>query len=120
MKTIKFYIISILIIILGDSNVVAQNQKQNNVSTKTESFKVWGKCESCKARIEKAAKVDGVNNAVWDIKTKILTITYSPSKVNSDKVQKNIAAAGHDTEKYKADDKVYNALPDCCHYERKE
>jgi Cu(I)/Ag(I) efflux system membrane fusion protein len=27
-----------------------------------------------------------------------------------------VAKAGHDTEKYKATDKVYNDLPGCCKY----
>ena len=31
---------------------------------------------------------------------------------------KNIADAGHDNEKYKADNSVYEKLPPCCHYER--
>ena len=34
--------------------------------------------------------------------------------------EKKIAAVGHDTEKYLADDKVYEKLPGCCHYERKK
>jgi Cu(I)/Ag(I) efflux system membrane fusion protein len=31
-------------------------------------------------------------------------------------VGKKLAAAGHDTEKLKADDKAYSALPSCCKY----
>ena len=85
-------------------------------ATKTETIKVSGNCGSCKARIEKAAKVDGVSKADWNDKTKVLTLVYDPAKVSSDNVQKSIAAVGHDTPKYKADAKVYNALPGCCKY----
>lgn len=34
--------------------------------------------------------------------------------------RKKIAAVGHDTEKFEADDKVYEKLPGCCLYERKK
>ena len=85
-------------------------------ATKTESIKVSGNCESCKARIEKAAKVSGVAKATWSEKTKVLTLVYDPAKVKSDDVQKKIAAVGHDTPKFKATSTVYNALPGCCKY----
>ena len=108
MKTIKFFI---AIVALTFSTVIfAAN------ATKTETIKVSGKCETCKARIEKAAKVDGVTKADWSTKTKVLTLVYNPAKVKSDDVQKKIAAVGHDTPKYKATAAVYNALPGCCKY----
>jgi hypothetical protein len=70
----------------------------------------------CKERIETAAKVDGVTKAEWDKTTKMLTLAYNPAVVKSDDIQKKIAAVGHDTEKYKADAKIYNGLPGCCKY----
>lgn len=85
-------------------------------ATKTESIKVSGNCESCKTRIEKAAKISGVMKAEWSEKTKVLTFVYDPAKVKSDEVQKKIAAVGHDTPKFKATSAVYNALPGCCKY----
>ncbi|HOW08991.1 MAG TPA: ATPase [Bacteroidales bacterium] len=87
-------------------------------SAKTETFKVWGKCEMCKARIEKAARAEGAANADWDIKTRMLTVTYDPAKTGKDALCKKLAAVGHDTEKYRAPDDVYAKLPSCCHYER--
>jgi cation transport ATPase len=105
------------------SNSYAQmhdHSKMAMASTKTETIKVWGNCETCQARIEKTAKVDGVNKASWDKSTKLLTLVYDPATVKSDDIQKKIALVGHDTEKYKADDKVYAKLPGCCQYERKK
>lgn len=112
-------IFSIIIIgmIIGSSPLLAQSKSDG---LRTETVKVWGNCESCKQRIEKAAKTDGVTRAVWDIKTKMLSITYDPKKTTSDNVQKQIAAVGHDTEKFKADDKAYTKLPGCCKYERRK
>jgi mercuric ion binding protein len=116
MKTVKLFITAVLAVVIG-LNTFAQTQ--NKVSSKTETIAVSGNCNSCKARIEKAAKIDGVSKADWNKDTKVLTLVYDPSKVTSDEVQKKIAAVGHDTEKYKADDKAYNSLPGCCQYERK-
>lgn len=119
MKSVKV-IIAVLIPVVFGMNSFSQIKDQSKVTiTKTETFKVWGNCESCKARIEKAAKIDGVSKAEWNMKTKLLTLVYDPSKVKSDDIQKKIAAVGHDTWKYKADDKVYKSLPGCCQYVRK-
>ena len=86
---------------------------------KTDTIKVYGECGMCKSRIQKTLKIDGISSAVWDVDTKMLTVTYNPSTITNDIIQQKIAAVGHDTEKYKADDKVYDKLPGCCHYERK-
>jgi copper chaperone CopZ len=94
------------------------HSKKNISPAKTESFKVWGKCEMCKSRIESTVKGEGVKNASWDQKTRMLTVTYDPSKTNRDALSEKLASAGHDTEKYKAPDDLYEKLPACCHYER--
>jgi cation transport ATPase len=119
MKTIKLFFIAFMA--WAFVNTFAQMQDHQSMSSvKTETFKVWGNCGTCKARIEKAAKIEGVSKADWDKNTQILTVTYNPDKVKSDDLQKKIASVGHDTEKYKADDKAYDKLPMCCQYERKK
>jgi len=118
MKTVKITIIVLLAMVLG-TNSYAQMQdhsKMNMSSVKTETLKVSGNCGQCKARIEKAAKLDGVSKAEWDAKTNILSVTFDTAKTNIDQVAKKVAAAGHDNAKVKADDKVYNSLPGCCKY----
>jgi copper chaperone CopZ len=100
---------------LVTANVQASTQTQ---AKKTETFKVWGNCDMCKTRIEKAVKEEGATDALWNQKTKMLTVTFDPSKTNKDALSKKLASVGHDTEKYKAADEVYAKLPSCCHYER--
>jgi len=133
MKTVKIIIVALLAIALG-SNSYAQmhdhskmdmpktntDSKMDMASAKTETIKIWGNCSMCKTRIEKAAKINSVSKANWDTKTKMLSLTYDPSKINSDDIQKKIADVGHDTEKFKADDKAYAKLDDCCQYDRKK
>ncbi len=116
MKTLKLFLVALIAITVSATTSAQVTDHSKMVMTKTETIKVAGKCEMCKARIEKAAKVDGVTKAVWSDKTKLLTLVYNPMKVKSDDIQKQIAAVGHDTPKYKATDKAYNALPGCCKY----
>lgn len=93
--------------------------KSANSKNKQGLLKVQGLCEMCKDRIEKAAKgVAGVSSASWDMKTKDLHLNFDPARTNPDAISKAIAAAGHDTEKYKADTKTYDALPSCCKYRK--
>lgn len=122
MKTIKIIFIAAFAVCMS-VNTHAQTQDHSNttstpVTSKTETFKVSGNCDMCKATIEKAAKVEGVTKASWDKKTKLVTLTYDPSKVKTDDVLKKIATSGYDNEKFKADDKAYKALPGCCKYSR--
>jgi periplasmic mercuric ion binding protein len=117
MKTVKIFIAVVLLMTIG-TVAFSQTTPQKSGGPKTETFKVWGKCDMCKARIEKTVKAEGATSADWDLKTNMLTVTFDPSKTNKDALRKKLASVGHDTEKFKADDKVYNALPGCCHYER--
>jgi periplasmic mercuric ion binding protein len=101
----------VALFVFGASVVFAVN--------KTESFKVYGNCEMCKARIEKAAKsVDGVSAAEWNVQTKMLALTFDDSKTTVDKVQVAIAKVGNDTEKHKATAESYSKNASCCKYAR--
>ncbi len=72
----------------------------------------------CKKRIEKAAQVPGVSSAVWDVKSKTMTVKFDTGSVKTDDIRKKIAQAGHDSGPFKASDSVYAQLPGCCRYER--
>ena len=86
---------------------------------KTEKIEVNGACDMCKTRIEKTVKaIEGVSKADWSKETKILEVTFDDAKTNVDKIEKAVAAVGHDTPLYKASDEVYEKLPSCCHYDR--
>jgi hypothetical protein len=85
---------------------------------KSESFKVSGMCDLCKARIEKTVKAEGASSAAWNSKTQVLAVTFNPSKSNKESFSKKLASIGHDTEKFKASDGAYAKLPECCRYER--
>jgi periplasmic mercuric ion binding protein len=137
MNTLKLFI-SVLLCILFNLSAVAQHNHSamgsnsnmnmnmnmdkythmNMGPSKTETLKVWGKCELCKARIEKIAIANGAATADWNIKTKLLTVVYESGRSDIDYISDKLAKAGHDTGLKSARDKAYNALPDCCKYER--
>lgn len=117
MKTIRFLFVIVLLTTVGIKSSAQAGTKAAG-QQKTETFKVWGKCDMCKERIESAVKAEGAATASWIEKTQMLTVTFDPLKTNKDGLSKKLASVGHDTEKYKAPDDVYAKLPGCCHYER--
>lgn len=120
MKSLNL-VLTVLLMTGFSMTALAQAHDHSQMTTspaKSESFKVWGKCGMCKTRIESTVKDSGATSASWDQKTMMLTVSYDPSKTNRDAITKKLASVGHDTEKYKAPDEVYEKLPACCHYER--
>ncbi len=98
-----------------DRSAEVEPVKEKNI---TESIHVNGACGMCKSRIQKAVKIEGVSEANWNKETRVLLVSYNPDLITNDAIQKKIASVGHDTEKYKAKDTVYEKLPGCCHYDR--
>ncbi len=86
--------------------------------TKTDKIKVLGNCGMCKKRIETGLKSDAITSATWDKDNKFLTVSYDSSKITNAAIQQKIADLGHDTEKAKAKNEVYDKLPGCCKYDR--
>ncbi len=86
---------------------------------KTETYKVFGNCGTCKKKIEKAVSLNKDAKGLWNKDTKMLTLTYDSKKTNADEVLKRIADAGYDNDKFIANNAVYNTLDACCQYSRK-
>ncbi|SOD11506.1 Copper chaperone CopZ [Pedobacter xixiisoli] len=86
--------------------------------TKTDKIKVLGNCGMCKKRIETGLKDAAITSATWDKDNKFLTVSYDSTKISNEKIQQKIAALGHDTDKAKAKNEVYDKLPGCCKYDR--
>ncbi|WP_445431892.1 TonB-dependent receptor domain-containing protein [Chryseobacterium indoltheticum] len=101
-----------------DLKTESSNIENHNHSKGENEFFVKGNCESCKARIEKAAKSAGANSADWSAEKQTVTLNFDSSKTSADQILKKIAEVGHDNEKYKTTDNVYKQLPGCCLYDR--
>jgi len=90
-------------------------------ANQTIEFDVAGNCNMCRGRIERAVmSLYGVSDAKWNKKKKYVTIKYLDSQVSERDLHEAISAAGYDTEKMKAIDDAYSALPGCCQYDRIE
>ena len=84
-------------------------------------IKVYGACGMCQDRIEKNAKeVIGVKTASWDVMENLLTITHDDFLFQENELHQKMASVGHDTDKIKATDEVYNNLHECCKYREAE
>ena len=122
MKTINMFL-TVTILLATVSLANAQDAKYHlrdfGPRLTTISIKVYGECGSCKHRIENALHVNGIKTANWDVNSGFLTVQYNARLINLNQIQSLVAAVGHDTEKARASDLVYNALPDCCHYARR-
>jgi Cu(I)/Ag(I) efflux system membrane fusion protein len=93
---------------------------QAQTATKVEyRFKVYGNCGACEERILEALDQKGIVAARWDRAKQEAWVVYRPSKISEDQIQHFVAAAGHDTEHFKADTAVYQSLPGCCLYREK-
>lgn len=115
MKTIKVSILTaICCFIFGLTNSFAQTAEK-----KSEIFKVYGNCDMCKETIEGALKKkEGVLKKSWDTKTKMLAVTYDPSKISLTKIKQKVADVGYDTDEISAKDAIYSSLHKCCQYDR--
>lgn len=108
---------NILLMLVIITTLFTGNAFAKATTTKA-TFKVSGNCESCKKRIEKAAKTDGVKSASWNEDTKLIKVAFNPEIITLDDIQKNIAKIGYDTEKFAADSTAYSQLPHCCQYKK--
>ena len=88
-------------------------------TTKTDTIKVYGNCNMCKAKIEGSLKKkDGVVSKNWNKDTKLLTVTYETAKITPKQIGEKIASVGYDNEYATAPDAAYSKLDQCCQYER--
>lgn len=91
---------------------------QNIANTKTETVKIYGNCGMCEKTIEKAAAQKGIAKADWNTDTKMAQITFDSTQTTLNDVLKRIAAAGYDSNQFRATDEAYHNLHGCCQYDR--
>lgn len=112
MKTLKTIMLAVLVLL----TTVSINAQIKN--KKTETVKIYGNCDMCKATIEKVGNIKKTAEVSWDKDTRMATITYDTAKTNTDEILKRIALAGYDSDKFLAPDSTYNTLHACCQYDR--
>ena len=84
-------------------------------NTATAQFKTSAVCDMCKARIEKSLAYEkGVQSALLDVPSKVLTVTYRPDKTTPEALRTAVQKTGYDADELTAEARAYNRLPDCC------
>ena len=111
-STTKMWVAIIVLLSITTSYAQIKNAK-------TESIKIYGNCEMCKAIIEKAGNLKKTAKVDWNEETKMASITYDSKATNTYAILKRIALAGYDSDSFLAPDLAYSKLKDCCKYERK-
>lgn len=107
------FIISMLLLLAVHHHSYAQTKSKE---TTVVSFNVSGNCGMCKSRIEEAAYIKGVKEAVWDKENHRIQVAFKPAKTDLAKIRKSILDAGHDVDSMQATDAAYKKLPECCQY----
>ncbi|MFA7445660.1 MAG: cation transporter [Flavobacteriaceae bacterium] len=116
----KKLIVFLVVAFVGFTAQAQEKEVKKNKNARYD-IEVNGNCDMCKKRIEKAAySVKGVKSAQWHSDHQDMHLIIDESKTSIEEVHKAVAKAGHDTDKAKADDKVYEELHGCCMYERKK
>ena len=114
----RFILLALLALTLP---VVAQSKNAKA------QLNVEGICNTCKARIEKAALgVKGVKYAQWNVDTHQLSLLLDEHKTSVPQIQEAIAKVGHSNSlpdgsaKVEASEEDYNKGNDCCKYRDEE
>jgi len=72
-------------------------------------------CDMCKETMEKHMAFEkGVKKSSLDVESKILTVTYNPTKITPEQIRKAVSKSGYDADEVKADPKAYKKLDACC------
>lgn len=72
-------------------------------------------CDMCKETMEKHMAFEkGVKKSNLDVDSKILTITYNPTKTTPEKLRIAVTKSGYDADDLPADPKAYKKLDACC------
>ena len=101
-----------------EESSVNEMEKKSEGSV-SKNVMVAGNCAMCEARITKAAgSVAGVSDVSWDKDTKMMNVTFDAGVTSIEKIEKEVAVAGHDTKNHQAHTDDYGNLPACCKYER--
>jgi copper chaperone CopZ len=114
MKTLRVLFFS-FVALFSVQSTFAQEAAKAKAGTEEVKIKTSAVCDMCKARIEKAMAYEkGVQSAVLDVPSQVLTVKYRTDKTSPDALRTAVASTGYDADKQIANNKAYDRLPECC------
>lgn len=110
---------NLILLIVVAATMLTSGSIYAQATKKTDTIKVYGNCDMCKATIEGSLKKkDGIISKKWNSKTLMLTVSYDTSKITIQQIGKKIANVGYDNEYETATNEKYKSLHSCCQYNR--
>lgn len=107
MKTLSLFFALMLGVIFSYA------QTQDNPSMREVHIKVGFHCERGKAKIEnELSQKEGIKSVKADVVTKVVTVVYDSSKINTPQIVEHIHQIGYLTDRSPADTKIRKA---CSH-----
>jgi periplasmic mercuric ion binding protein len=107
---LHFRLLTTAVLLLISSSAFAQNRNTEELEIKTSA-----QCPMCKESIEKMLTFErGVRNAVLNMETKKVTVSYNSRRTNPDNLRSAITMIGYDADDREADPQAYKKLPACC------
>ena len=106
---LKLFLILTLVIVVFPANA-QKNKKIKEVKIVTSAVS-----SECEKRIEHNMRFEkGIKFVDLDLKTRVLTLKYSPKKTNPDKLRLAVSKLGFDADNVQADKTDFNTLPAVC------
>lgn len=116
MNSLKFLLLSAVSLVSFSAQAqTAASAKTKGAATEQVQLKTSAVCDMCKTRLEKAMAYEkGVQAAVLDVPTQMLTVSYRPDKTTPDALRTAVQKTGYDADSQPAEARAYDRLPDCC------
>ncbi len=115
MKPVKTFLLTLLTLLTAQVTQAQTGPKAKAAGTEQVQLKTSAVCDMCKTRLEKAMAYEkGVQAAVLDVPTQVLTVTYRPEKTTPEALRTAVQKTGYDADAQPADARAYSRLPECC------
>ncbi|AII50789.1 heavy-metal-associated domain-containing protein [Hymenobacter sp. APR13] len=116
MNSLKFLLLSAISLVSFSTQAqTAASAKAKGPGTEQVKLKTSAVCDMCKTRLEKAMAYEkGVQAAVLDVPSQVLTVSYRPDKTTPAALRSAVQKTGYDADSQPAEARAYDRLPDCC------
>ncbi len=117
MKPVKTFLLALFTLLTAQVTQAqtAPKAKAKAAGTEQVQLKTSAVCDMCKTRLEKALAYEkGVQAAILDVPTQVLTVTYRPDKTTPEALRTAVQKTGYDADAQLADERAYSKLPECC------
>ncbi|AHJ96758.1 heavy-metal-associated domain-containing protein [Hymenobacter swuensis] len=115
MKFFPSFLLALSLLVSSTGAFAQGKPKAKGPATETLQVKTSAVCDMCKARLEKSLAYEkGVQAAILDVPSQVLTVTYRPDKTTPTALRTAVQQTGYDADKQTADARAYDRLPDCC------